>query len=70
MNESQTILTNPVGNKGGMFIDCECGDTAYRSNFTIEGSGWLYYCFNCKRYSDNNGNLITTEDEKRKRSWW
>jgi len=47
-------------------IDCECGDQAVPSNFSFEGVGRLWYCFNCCRYLNEDGKYqdLHREDDK------
>ena len=37
------------------FVECKCGDRAYPSNWSVDGVGRLWYCFNCLTYLNENG---------------
>ena len=37
------------------FVECKCGDRAYPSNWSVEGVGRLWYCFNCQIYLNEAG---------------
>jgi len=36
-------------------IKCSCGEDALPSNWSVEGVGRLWYCFNCQKYLDHTG---------------